>query len=264
MAGSGAGALQGRDDPDRPRRLPPADPPRPQACRRVTAPRHRTFALILGALAGMGPFSVDMYLPAFFTAACSVCLRRWRSWCSGPSKGRSVGCWPSAWQRKAPVSSRGGLQCLGFRARKRISIAPMSSRRLRGARGAHQALYAAQPSGCTRGGVSDCGAVRDVARPERKGPIRAAFGAGLSSLVARLAPLIAGSERRCHARRFSRLPACWSAPSCWRGRRKGRRSRTSFCHRPARYCLSADRAALMGLPSPLSLTACYWRLPTRR
>lgn len=36
----------------------------------------------------------------------------------------------------------------------------------------------------------------DVARPERKGPIRAAFGAGLSSLVARLAPLIAGKRKK--------------------------------------------------------------------
>jgi DHA1 family bicyclomycin/chloramphenicol resistance-like MFS transporter len=31
----------------------------------VTAPNHRIYALVLGALAAMGPFSVDMYLPAF-------------------------------------------------------------------------------------------------------------------------------------------------------------------------------------------------------
>ncbi len=39
--------------------------PVPRWHRGVTTPSHRTLALVLGALAGMGPFSVDMYLPAF-------------------------------------------------------------------------------------------------------------------------------------------------------------------------------------------------------
>ena len=38
----------------------------------MSAPSHRTLALILGALAGMGPFSVDMYLPAFPALAQSL------------------------------------------------------------------------------------------------------------------------------------------------------------------------------------------------
>ncbi|WP_332837411.1 Bcr/CflA family multidrug efflux MFS transporter [Neoroseomonas rubea] len=38
----------------------------------MSGPSHRTLALILGALAGMGPFSVDMYLPAFPALADSL------------------------------------------------------------------------------------------------------------------------------------------------------------------------------------------------
>jgi DHA1 family bicyclomycin/chloramphenicol resistance-like MFS transporter len=51
----------------------------------VTAPSHRTLALILGALAGMGPFSVDMYLPAF------------------PALGASLGATPGAVQATLAV-----------------------------------------------------------------------------------------------------------------------------------------------------------------
>ena len=49
------------------------------------APSHRTLALILGALAGMGPFSVDMYLPAF------------------PALGASLGATPGAVQATLAV-----------------------------------------------------------------------------------------------------------------------------------------------------------------
>jgi TetR/AcrR family transcriptional repressor of nem operon len=41
--------------------------------------------------------------------------------------------------------------------------------------------------------ASLCG---DVSRPERAGPIRAAFTAGLSSLIERLGPLIAGKRKK--------------------------------------------------------------------
>ncbi|CAH0304967.1 Bicyclomycin resistance protein [Roseomonas sp. CECT 9278] len=58
---------------------------RPWAWLRVSAPSHRTLALILGALAGMGPFSVDMYLPAF------------------PALGASLGATPGAVQATLAV-----------------------------------------------------------------------------------------------------------------------------------------------------------------
>jgi DHA1 family bicyclomycin/chloramphenicol resistance-like MFS transporter len=51
----------------------------------VTTPSHRTLALVLGALAGMGPFSVDMYLPAF------------------PALGASLGATPGAVQATLAV-----------------------------------------------------------------------------------------------------------------------------------------------------------------
>jgi DHA1 family bicyclomycin/chloramphenicol resistance-like MFS transporter len=51
----------------------------------VTAPSHRSLALVLGALAAMGPFSVDMYLPAF------------------PALGESLGAAPGAVQATLAV-----------------------------------------------------------------------------------------------------------------------------------------------------------------
>lgn len=41
--------------------------------------------------------------------------------------------------------------------------------------------------------ASLCG---EVARPERKGPIRSAFAAGMNSLIERLAPLLAGKRKK--------------------------------------------------------------------
>jgi DHA1 family bicyclomycin/chloramphenicol resistance-like MFS transporter len=38
----------------------------------VSTPSHRTLALVLGAMAAMGPFSVDMYLPAFPALGASL------------------------------------------------------------------------------------------------------------------------------------------------------------------------------------------------
>lgn len=51
----------------------------------MTAPSHRSLALVLGALAAMGPFSVDMYLPAF------------------PALGESLGAAPGAVQATLAV-----------------------------------------------------------------------------------------------------------------------------------------------------------------
>ncbi len=64
----------------------------------------------------------------------------------------------------------------------------------------------------------------DIARPERKGPIRSAFAAGMNSLIERLAPLLVGKRKKVPREEVLAYSACWSVPSFCPVRRKARRS----------------------------------------
>ncbi len=75
----------------------------------------------------------------------------------------------------------------------------------------------------------------DIVRDNPKGPVRAAFAAGLNMMIEKISPLLSGKRKPRRVKKRWHKSRCWSAGSCSRDRRKGIPFPTKFCSLSGRH-----------------------------